>query len=75
MEKRTFHNVKLGAFVLSGLLFLVLLLYMIGKNEYLFGSTFELKATFSNVQGLAAGNNVRFAGIESGTVSKIDIIK
>ncbi len=74
MEKKSTSNVKLGAFVLGGLLFLVLLLYMIGKNEHLFGSTYELKATFSNAQGLVSGNNVRFAGIESGTVKKISII-
>lgn len=71
---KTINNVKLGTFVLSGLLFLVLLLYMIGKNEHLFGSNFELKATFSNAQGLVTGNNVRFSGIESGTVKTISII-
>ena len=33
MAKQLMSNVKLGAFVLAGLLFLVLLLFMIGKNE------------------------------------------
>ena len=74
MEKRSVNNVKLGAFVLGGLLFLVILLYMIGMNRNLFGSNYLLKARFANVQGLVAGNNVRFAGIEAGTVKKIEII-
>jgi phospholipid/cholesterol/gamma-HCH transport system substrate-binding protein len=74
MAKRAISNVKLGIFVLAGLLFLVLLLYMIGKNSNLFGKTYVLKARFENVQGLVAGNNVRFSGIETGTVKKIRIL-
>ena len=74
MKKRGINNVKLGAFVLAGLLFLLLLLYMIGKNRNLFGNTYVLKARFENVQGLVPGNNVRFAGIQAGTVKKIEIL-
>jgi ABC-type transport system involved in resistance to organic solvents, periplasmic component len=64
MAKRAINNVKLGAFVLSGLFLLILLLYMIGKNRNMFGSNFILKARFENVQGLKSGNNVRYAGID-----------
>lgn len=74
MEKRAINNVKLGFFVLAGLLFLVLLLYMIGKNRNMFGNNFTLKARFENIQGLKSGNNVRYAGIEVGTVRKTNII-
>jgi phospholipid/cholesterol/gamma-HCH transport system substrate-binding protein len=74
MAKGTINNIKLGLFVLAGLFFLVLLLYMIGKNRNLFGATYVLKARFDNVQGLVTGNNVRFSGIEAGTVKKINII-
>ena len=74
MEKWKFNNFKLGIFALGGLLFLVLLLYMIGKNRNLFGDTYILKARFENVQGLVAGNNVRFSGIQAGTVKKLNIL-
>jgi phospholipid/cholesterol/gamma-HCH transport system substrate-binding protein len=74
MAKRTVNNIKLGIFVLVGLLFLVLLLYMIGKNRNMFGNTYVLKARFENVQGLVAGNNVRFSGIQAGTVKKVKIL-
>lgn len=74
MAKRVINSVKLGTFVLGGLLFLVLLLYMIGKNRNLFGATYVLKARFENVQGLVPGNNVRFSGIQAGTVKKIKIL-
>jgi len=74
MAKKVISNVKLGVFVLAGLLFLVILLYMIGKNRNFFGSNFILKARFENIQGLVAGNNVKFAGIQAGTVRSINII-
>ena len=74
MANRSVNTIKLGVFVLAGLLFLIVMLYMIGKNRNLFGSSFALKARFENVQGLAPGNNVRFSGIEIGTVKHIDII-
>lgn len=74
MAKRSVNNVKLGAFVLAGLLFLVLLLYMIGRNRNLFSSNYILKARFVNVQGLVPGSNVRYSGIQTGTVKSIDIV-
>lgn len=67
-------NLKLGLLVLSGLLLFILTLYIIGKNENLFGSSFEIRARFTNVNGLLPGNNIRFAGIQAGTVKGIRII-
>ena len=67
-------NIKLGVFVMAGLLFLILLLYMIGKNQHLWGTNYVLKARFSNVQGLKKGHNIRYAGIEAGTVKKVSIL-
>jgi phospholipid/cholesterol/gamma-HCH transport system substrate-binding protein len=74
MRKKTINTIKLGLFVLSGLLFLIVMLYMIGRNRNLFGRVFEVKAQFENVQGLVPGNNVRFSGIEIGTVKRINIL-
>lgn len=74
MSKKVLNNVKLGVFVLAGLFFLIFLLYMIGNNHSLFGSNFALKAKFENVQGLKPGNNVRYAGIDIGTVKNITIL-
>lgn len=74
MKNEFIKNIKLGFFVLTSLTFLILLFYMIGKNKNFFGSNFKLRARFENIQGLKAGNNIRFAGIDVGTVDKIDII-
>ncbi len=74
MANQSVNNVKLGAFVLGGILFLSLLLFMIGKNKNFFGSTYVLRARFANVSGLIMGNDVRFAGIHAGTVKAINIL-
>lgn len=74
MAKRLVSNIRLGLFVMAGLVVLVVLLYMIGKNRNMFGSTYLLKARFENVQGLVAGNNVRFSGIQAGTVKHLEIL-
>ncbi|ELR70145.1 Mammalian cell entry related domain protein [Fulvivirga imtechensis AK7] len=73
MKTKPIDNVKLGLFVLAGLVFLIFSLYMIGRNRNIFGSTFTVEASFLDVKGLTPGNNVRFAGIDVGTVRKIII--
>jgi phospholipid/cholesterol/gamma-HCH transport system substrate-binding protein len=74
MAKTTNNLVKLGIFVISGILILIMALFLIGRNQNLIGSHYSLKTHFTNVGGLRTGNNVRYAGIEVGTVKTIDII-
>lgn len=74
MKKTVIDNTKLGIFVVAGILFLVFSLYMIGRNRNLFGSTITISADFYNVDGLTPGNNVRFGGIDVGTVKKVEIM-
>jgi phospholipid/cholesterol/gamma-HCH transport system substrate-binding protein len=71
MKTKTPDNVKLGLFVLAGITFLIFTLYMIGKSRNLFGRTFTIKAAMSTVNGLMPGDNVRFKGIDVGTVKGI----
>lgn len=74
MNQNKSRNIKLGVFVVSGVLFLILMLYMIGKNENLFGAKITLKTRFYNAQGLMPGNNIRYSGIEVGTVKEVYIV-
>lgn len=73
MNKTTPSNIRLGLFVTIGTLVLVVALYLIGSNQSMFGSTIRISAQFYNVNGLMQGNNVRYAGIDIGTVDKIKI--
>lgn len=61
-------------FVLVGLVLFLVTIYWIGQNQNLFGSTFHLNAKFKNIGGLKVGNNVRFAGIDVGTVKNIAFV-
>jgi phospholipid/cholesterol/gamma-HCH transport system substrate-binding protein len=67
-------KVRLGLFVAGGLTLFVLAVFLIGKQKNLFNPVFRLSATFYNVSGLQVGNNIRFSGINVGTVNNINII-
>jgi phospholipid/cholesterol/gamma-HCH transport system substrate-binding protein len=74
MANQEGNNIKLGVFVLAGLFVLIFAFYMIGKNQNMFGSNFELKTRFYDLNGLTEGNNVLFSGIQAGTVKNLKII-
>src|SRR5690554_6641878 len=74
MGKSTSQKAKVGIFVVVGTVLLVAALYFIGNQQHLFNKNIEIYATFGNVNGLTLGNNVRYSGINIGTVSKIEMI-
>lgn len=74
MEKQSGYTWKLGMFVTIGLLLFIMAIYFIGKQKNLFGSTFHLTSRFKTVSGLEVGNNVRFSGINIGTIEEIRLI-
>ncbi len=74
MKNQGLNTVKLGIFVLGGLVLLIVALYALGKNRNLFGTQFELKTRFRDVNGLLVGNNVRFSGIDVGSVRSVTIL-
>lgn len=74
MGAESTKNYRVGLFVLTGTVLLILTLYLIGVKQNLFGSTFTLRVEFHNVNGLMPGNNVRFTGIDIGTVESVEII-
>jgi phospholipid/cholesterol/gamma-HCH transport system substrate-binding protein len=71
MKKQTINSVRLGAFVLIGTLCLVIGLYYIGSNKNIFSPSISVSVKFKDVGGLVPGNNVRFNGINVGTVTDI----
>nr|WP_294936930.1 MlaD family protein [uncultured Flavobacterium sp.] len=74
MEKTDAQKIRLGIFVLTGLLLFIAAVYFIGKKQNLFGKTVHLSSVFNNVNGLQMGNNVRYSGINAGTVKDIEMI-
>ena len=74
MEKSNSQKIQLGIFVIIGTLVFLAAIYFIGNKQNMFGNTSHLKATFVNVNGLQPGNNVRYAGIDIGTVKEIEMV-
>lgn len=74
MEKTVSEKIRLGLFVIVGLLIFVLAVYFIGEKQKMFGQTDQLNAVFNNVNGLQLGNNVRYSGINIGTVRGIEMV-
>jgi phospholipid/cholesterol/gamma-HCH transport system substrate-binding protein len=66
-------KIRLGIFVAGGLALFVLAVFIIGKQKNLFNPVYTLHTTFQNVSGLQIGNNIRFSGINIGTVDNINI--
>ena len=64
---------RLGAFIVVTLAVLAAGIFIIGSKEYLFRSTYQLKAQFDNVAGLAEGADVQVGGVHSGTVTGIEL--
>ena len=74
MEKTTSQKIRLGLFVIIGLFLFVIAIYFIGDKQKMFGQTNHLKAVFNNVSGLQLGNNVRYSGVNAGTIRSINMI-
>lgn len=74
MSKLASHKTRVGLFVIIGVSILLVALYFIGNKQHLFNKNMQLYAEFQNVNGLQLGNNVRYAGINVGIVSSIEMI-
>ncbi len=72
--KPTKFKARLGMFVAGGLLLFVIGIFYIGRQKHLFNPVFNINTTFKNISGLEVGNNVRFSGINVGTIDNIRII-
>jgi len=66
---------RLGAFIIATLAILAAGIFIIGDRQYLFTSTYRLKAQFNTVVGLDAGAEVRVGGVQSGSVRRIELPK
>ena len=74
MKTSTSQKVKIGLFTIAGILLFVTGIFLIGAKKNMFDDTFLIHGTFKNIGGLEVGNNIRFAGINVGTVKSIKIV-
>ena len=74
MKKTNSQKVRLGLFVIISTVLFVVAVYLIGQRQNMFQKTFTISAYFQNVNGLQKGNNVRYSGINIGTVKGISMV-
>lgn len=74
MKNSNSQNLRLGIFVILGIAIFVAAVYFIGNRQNLFGNNSVLTSVFKDVSGLQPGNNVRYAGVNVGTVQNIRIL-
>lgn len=68
------QDIKLGLFVLIGLILFLTAVFMIGSENNIFSRTFQVFAVFKNVEGLKEGDNVWLTGVKIGTVRNVKIV-
>lgn len=74
MKRTNTQKLRLGLFVTIGTIIFVVAVYLIGQRQNMFNKTFTISSYFQNVNGLQRGNNVRYSGIDIGTVKDIIMI-
>lgn len=74
MNASTSQKLRIGIFTIAGIVLLVAGIFFIGSKKNLFSDTFSVYGIFKNTGGLQVGNNVRFGGVDVGTVKTITVL-
>jgi len=69
------EGARLGIFIFLGTVLLVFSIFFIGNKEKLFSNTIEIKAYFSQIEGLKVGAPVRLSGYDIGSISGISFAR
>lgn len=65
------RDIKVGAFVLVGLIMTGLTVFLIGDERSMFEPKEDFQAVFDDVQGLKRASMVRMGGVDVGSVSEV----
>jgi phospholipid/cholesterol/gamma-HCH transport system substrate-binding protein len=71
VAKTVGRDIKVGLFVLAGLVFAGLVIFFIGDERRLFDPSVEFATTFYDVQGLKPGAPIRMGGLDIGQVTEV----
>jgi ABC-type transporter Mla subunit MlaD len=66
-------QIRIGAFILSGLLVFFAIIYLLGAQGRYFERKYDLVAEFTEVGGLIEGATVRLAGVQIGRVTAVEL--
>ena len=68
------RNIKLGTFVVGGIVIFLGSVFYLGREGNMFNKTFTISAVFKNVEGLKEGDNVWLSGVKIGMVKRVQIV-
>jgi len=74
MKNKRKRNIRLGSFVALGILIFILGIYYIGSQGSIFSRRIMVSGIFKDISGIKIGNDVRFSGINIGTVTRVEIL-
>jgi len=73
MDQDTKRNIRLGLFVVLGIIIFIFGIFLVGAKSGLFTKSFTVYSVFKNTSGLKPGANIRFDGVKVGTVKSVTI--
>ena len=65
------RSIKVGIFVLFGLVLMSAIIFVIGENRHVWDSKVKYEAAFGEVAGLKPGAPVRMGGVDIGSVTEV----
>src|SRR6266536_1310633 len=71
VRKKPNLDIALGIFIATGLIVLIVAVFLIGRERKLFDIRQEFLAHFPNIAGLSVGADVMLSGVVVGYVDKI----
>lgn len=74
MPENKNNSLRVGFFIFIAFLFFIAAILVLGRKRNMFQPTIKISTVFRDVRGLQVGNNVRFTGIEVGTIVDISIL-
>jgi phospholipid/cholesterol/gamma-HCH transport system substrate-binding protein len=72
-DERLGLQIRVGAFILSGLLVFFAIIYLLGAQARYFERKYDLVVEFTEVGGLIEGATVRLAGVQIGRVTSVEL--
>lgn len=74
MTHRWSLEIKVGAFVVSGLALFIFFIFAIGDLSTAFQPGYQLRVLFDSANGITDGSPVQYAGVEVGKVQSVQIV-
>ena len=74
MAQRWTLEIKVGAFIVSGVALLAVFIFVIGDLSTVFQPGYRLRVLFDSANGITDGSPVQYAGVEVGKVQAVRIV-